>query len=108
MIEVRITSKVQESKRRSHRAALAMLTKTAESAVGMAKQHAPVKTGALRDSIHAEVDGRKMQARIISELPYAAVVEYGGHNRAAHPFMTPAVYAAHRESALIAMKLLRR
>jgi len=58
---------------------------TGEELAQRAKQRAPVRTGRLRDSIHYKGDGV-----VAATAPYAAYVEYGTHDAAAHPFMTPA------------------
>lgn len=45
--------------------------------VAKAKQHAPVKTGALRDSIAYDVDADDLSVRFGSPLLYARFVEFG-------------------------------
>jgi len=49
------------------------------SAMETAKAEAPVKTGRLRESIHAEVtrQGDVIRGVLTSDAPYAAHVEYG-------------------------------
>jgi len=50
-----------------------------------AKARAPVETGALRNSISANVQG--MTAVVYTDCPYAAAVEFGTSKRAPQPFM---------------------
>lgn len=50
-----------------------------------AKGRAPVETGALRDSISAQADG--LTARVYTDCPYAAAVEFGTARSAPQPFM---------------------
>jgi HK97 gp10 family phage protein len=55
-----------------------------------AKARAPVKSGALRDSIHY----KKIESGLYSvqdEVEYGQFVELGTHKMAAQPFMAPAV-----------------
>lgn len=61
------------------------LTLAAEEGVTTAREYAPVVTGRLQKSIHAEKteDGRTL----IADAPYAAYVEYGGNGQSATPFM---------------------
>jgi HK97 gp10 family phage protein len=58
-----------------------------------ARQHAPVKTGALRDSITVETDSESGKSSVRVGVPYAGFQEYGTSKMAAHPFLTPAVEA---------------
>lgn len=57
-----------------------------------AKAHAPVDTGALRDSIQYELagSGPDVSARVGSDLPYAAHVELGTSTQAPQPYLRPA------------------
>ncbi len=57
----------------------------AEIIADRAKQNAPVKSGALRQSIHAEGDS------VIADAGHASVVELGTATRAAKPYMRPAI-----------------
>ena len=59
---------------------------TAEIAVRYAKGRVPVKTGALKKSIHAEKEGNSVF--IEAEMDYAAYVEFGSvaKNRAPKPY----------------------
>ncbi len=56
----------------------------AEDVDNDASARAPVDTGALRDSIHAE------PGKVVVEVPYAAFVEYGTSDTPAQPFLRPA------------------
>jgi HK97 gp10 family phage protein len=69
----------------------------AEDTAEWAKTFAPVKTGALRDSIHVVSNKHTGEARVEVGVPYGVVIEFGGHNRAAHPFMYPAIEHVRRE-----------
>lgn len=68
----------------------------ADLIVNRAKELAPVKTGALRDSIQAHLAGWAADITAGESLDYAVFVEYGTVRRGAHPFMRPAIeqYAA--------------
>ncbi len=56
----------------------------AEIIAGRARQNAPVKSGALQRSIHAEGDS------VIADADHASIVELGTATRAAMPYMRPA------------------
>jgi hypothetical protein len=60
--------------------------------VRVAKIRVPVLTGALRESIHAERDGTGWA--LVSDKDYAAIIEFGGVNRPAQPYMRPGSIAA--------------
>lgn len=66
----------------------------AEETAEEAKLNAPVKTGALRDSIHVVVNEHTGDARVEVGVPYGAAVELGHHQGGiyipAHPYMSPA------------------
>ncbi len=67
---------------------------TADQIVDTAQSIVPVRTGALRDSIHAEPTGDPDAWRVIAgsdDVEYAPFVEYGTSRMAAQPFLTPAV-----------------
>ncbi len=65
--------------------------KNADAIVRDAQALAPVDTGALRSSIHAETREAGKSAEIMVDVPYAAYVEYGTYKMAAQPFLSPAV-----------------
>ncbi|MFI5974803.1 HK97 gp10 family phage protein [Streptomyces sp. NPDC051452] len=71
------------------------LRERAARVVEVAKTNAPVDTGRYRDSIHAE-DGPDGSVLIVSDVDYAAVVEYGRRNdsRPAHHTIANALDAA--------------
>ena len=81
----------------------ARIPELAEDAIGkvtyytqeQAKQNAPVDTGALRNSISAEVDG--LTGFVFTGLDYAGYVEFGTYKMAANPFMRRAAEAGQRE-----------
>jgi hypothetical protein len=64
----------------------------AEAVVNDAKERAPVLTGYLRDHISYEMSS-PLEAEVLSEADYSAVVDEGGVNRPANPFFTGAVEA---------------
>lgn len=51
-----------------------------------ARRMAPVDTGRLRESVHAEGN------QVIAEADYAAYVELGTEDQKAQPFLRPALY----------------
>jgi len=53
-----------------------------------AKTIVPVRTGRLRDSIQAEIEGD--DAVVYSDVDYAPIVEFGGHGRPPKPYLVPA------------------
>lgn len=57
---------------------------------GIAQTYAPVRTGALRDSIHTEQSG-PMSFNLVADINYAVYVEYGTVRMLARPFLRPAV-----------------
>lgn len=67
----------------------ALVQKTADDIVTGAQDRAPVRTGALRDSIHRE--GAGSESRVIAGAPYAVYVEYGTSRMGAQPFFWPAL-----------------
>lgn len=74
----------------------AELNDAAEEIQFLAQELAPVRTGALKASIHVQrIDHLALQVR--ADAPYAAYVEYGTSRMAAQPFMTPAIEAVRAE-----------
>lgn len=55
-----------------------------------AKQFAPVDTGRLRSSIHAEIAPNGLSATVEVSVNYAAFVEMGTRRQRAQPFLFPA------------------
>lgn len=53
----------------------------------LAREYAPVDSGALKNSIRAEGGG--LSASVIAGAAHAAAVEYGTSRMAAQPFMLP-------------------
>ena len=66
-----------------------VIAKTAHDIEGTAKQMAPVDTGAMRNSIGADVRG--LSAEIGPTVSYAPYVEFGTSRMAPHAFMGPAL-----------------
>src|SRR5712692_10290859 len=62
----------------------------ANEIANLAQRYAPVRTGALRDSINAEQTG-PMSYGISADAEYATFVEFGTIRMLARPFMRPAV-----------------
>jgi HK97 gp10 family phage protein len=62
---------------------------TAADIVGVAKQLAPVLTGALKQSLGAAPVSSK-EIHIGSDMPYAPFQEFGTGDMAAQPFLIPA------------------
>jgi HK97 gp10 family phage protein len=56
----------------------------------LAAQLAPEKTGALKRSIHVEPGASPSEWSVVTDVPYAAFVEYGTADSEAQPFLTPA------------------
>lgn len=55
-----------------------------------AKQFAPVDTGRLRSSIHADIASNGLSAQVVTNVSYAAAQEFGTRRHRAQPFMFPA------------------
>lgn len=70
-------------------AAEAALQQTGEDIASLASQLAPVKTGALRDSIRPE-NVSEGTVLVGTDKEYAVYVEYGTSESAAQSFLTPA------------------
>jgi HK97 gp10 family phage protein len=79
----------------------AAIKSEAESLQAEAKRRCPVDTGALRDSIRADVFARDadVEAAVGSGLDYAPAVELGTLARPPKPYLAPALRA--RRAALI-------
>ena len=70
----------------------AELNDAAEEIADIARDLVPVRTGALKASIHTtRIDHLAVQVRADAE--YAAWVEYGSSRAPAQPFITPAIEA---------------
>lgn len=65
----------------------------AAAIVADAKERAPVKTGALRDSLEYVKLG-PLEAEIHDGVSYGIIQEFGGGHVPPHPFLTPAMDAA--------------
>jgi HK97 gp10 family phage protein len=70
------------------------VVRAADHVADLARQLAPVDTGALRDSIRVEPGDTPTSRKVVAgggAVAYAAHVEYGTADSPAQPFMTPAV-----------------
>jgi phage gpG-like protein len=65
----------------------------AERVVRAAKELAPVESGRYRESIHVE-DDTDGAVLVVSDVEYAAVIEYGTRDRPAHHVIGTALDAA--------------
>lgn len=83
-----LTGKLNDQARGLEQKALEARDEAARAAMEQAKTYAPVKTGALRDSIQAE-DGR-----VYTNCPYAGAVEFGGVHTSPQPFLSRAADGA--------------
>lgn len=61
-----------------------------------AKEKAPVRTGALRNSITYELED-EYTAKIGAYMPYAIYVEFGTRKMEARPYLTPAFEEVEKE-----------
>lgn len=68
-----------------------------------AKLFAPVDTGRLRSSIHAEIAPDGLRATVVAEANYAVHVEFGTRYQRAQPFLFPA-YEKNRLAFVAALK----
>lgn len=73
----------------------------AETVVNAAKARVPVKTGRLRNAIHAEMEVEATRGRVVtwvyggdSQAWYGHIVEHGSRKSPAHPFLAPALEAS--------------
>ena len=71
------------------------LTKIGAIVVKRAKQLCPVRTGALKKSIHAEVSQGRVE--IIADTEYAYYVETGEGRGPAQPFLRPALHSIEKD-----------
>lgn len=69
----------------------ALVADTAKKIAEDAARRAPVKTGALRDSIH--VEGSGSESTVVVGMNYGSYVEYGTSRMGAQPFFWPALEA---------------
>ncbi len=92
----KLYSNLSEIAAGSEQAVKNALLQTAADVVSIAKQLAPVDTGALKQSIGA-IPETSTSILIGSDKEYAPFVEYGTVNSPAQPFLTPAF--AQAESA---------
>lgn len=75
------------------------LNEGADSMISLAKQLAPVDTGAMRDGIAQTEKASESSLRAVMESPadYSVFVEYGTISQDAQPFFTPAFESARRQ-----------
>lgn len=84
--------------------AATIVKRTAFAVEGRAKINAPVLTGALRNSLHAE-PVNDLTWKVADGVLYGVFQEFGTSRMAAHPFLTPAI-ESQRQAFLDAMKEL--
>lgn len=68
-----------------------------------AKQLVPVDTGRLRGSIHPIFSNQGLDAQVVTNVEYAAAVEFGTRYQRAQPYLFPAA-EQERQKFLAAMK----
>jgi HK97 gp10 family phage protein len=71
----------------------AEVSKAAYAVQAQAQAKAPVLTGTLRRSIHTVIEQGGQRAVVGPNVPYDKIAEFGGRNRAPHPYMRPAAEA---------------
>ena len=76
---------------------ITLLKKIAIDVQDTAKGLAPVRTGALRDSITASVETESLTAIIGSDLDYAIFVELGTRKQAPQPYLRQALSSSTTE-----------
>lgn len=93
----------------ARRAARQRNKELAELTVKYAKQEAPVKTGAYRDSIRVEADEKNPDnfnaVAGNEEVPYAVFIEFGSHLTPANPVMHVAASRAKKQAERMARRL---
>lgn len=67
-----------------------VINELAEKIAADARADAPVKTGALRDSVGVKKDYAKLKALVIADAPHAGLVHNGTSTGPNHPFSTRA------------------
>lgn len=102
----RLCSRLDAMEGELREAAGAALEHLAQSARREAMARAPVETGRLRASIHAEQNG--LTARVASDCPYAASVELGTSKCPARPFLAPSALAGREGLARAAREKVAR
>jgi HK97 gp10 family phage protein len=87
----------------------ALTRTTAEIVEQRAKDRVPVATGKLKNAIHVEREGvgEHMVIAGDTEVFYGHIVEHGGSNTPAQPFMTPAVEQTRAELRAIGARALK-
>ena len=87
----RLTADLLKAEAKTKAMAGMAVAKTALDCAASAKRHAPVDTGALRNSIGTSIAGDRMSAEIGPTVNYGAYVEFGTSRMAAQPYMGPAM-----------------
>ena len=82
------------------------LAESAELVADVARRKAPVRTGALRESIDTKVSKTRARIRVGrtghgAGAPYARFLEFGTKNAPAQPFMRPALDESRRRIEVI-------
>jgi HK97 gp10 family phage protein len=67
------------------------INRCADNVAEDAKRKAPVRSGALRDSIKKEPGSIPLELKIVADVPYAIFIEYGTYKMSAQPFLQPAL-----------------
>lgn len=86
---------------RAAEAAREALQENAEALINEARSRVPVRTGRLKESIHAEPYSNGNKIRVVADAedehgtPYAAIVEYSP--KINKPFLFPSFYALRTE-----------
>lgn len=96
MAKVRLVmnrSGLNHAKERLAEALQPKMQEAAEAVAAEARRRAPVRTGALKHSIQANVqrDGDRITAQVGSPLDYAPKVELGTHRMRSRPYLRPAL-----------------
>lgn len=84
----RALRRMQQLEKNAQSALQIAVGKAGEEALQSARMYAPVRTGALKNSLALQRQG--LQACLITPCPYAAAVEMGALHTPAQPFMMPA------------------
>lgn len=106
-VTVKLTGDLGRLRTFPQRAEAAVQAVVAEYATLIAREaqaNAPVDTGALRASIHAELG--RLAARVVAgggDVDYAAFVEFGTSRMAAQPYLFPA-YEMHWQAFVLAVR----
>ena len=101
----RLNARIGALEKRLHAGAARAVENAARTVRDDVRSYAPVETGRLRDSIRAEAAGES--AKVTTDCPYAACVEFGTSDAAPQPFMTPAAGGCRTEFVREMKEILR-